>query len=81
MFYWSVIQAVLLFGADSWALLDKMMSKVESNHVVFLYHITGKWVIRESDWSWETPVAKEVLQAVGVQLLAMYTVHRQAKVA
>ena len=54
---------------------------VESNHVGFLRQITGEWVIRKSDGSWETPAAEEVLRVVGMQSVVTYIGRRQAKVA
>ena len=42
LFYRVVIQVVLLFGSESWALLDAMMRALESTHVGFICHITGK---------------------------------------
>ena len=57
---------VFLFGEDSWALLDVIMMKVDRTHLGFLLHIIGKQAVRQSDGSWKTPTAKEVLRAVGV---------------
>ena len=35
-FYWYVVQAVLLFGAETWVLLVAMLKKLEGVHVGFL---------------------------------------------
>ena len=42
LFYKEVFQSVVLFGSESWALLDAMMRALESTHVGFICHITGK---------------------------------------
>ena len=42
MFYREVVQAVLLFGADTWVLLVAMEWKVEGRHTCFLQHTTVK---------------------------------------
>ena len=75
-----MIQAVLLFGADSWVLLDMMIRTVDSTHVDFLRRITGKQERFQADGSWETPAYKNVIQAVGMKTEAMYKFYRQAKV-
>ena len=51
LLYREVIQAVLLFGLESWDLEDMMIRNVESTHVGFLYQITGKQTIRQCDGS------------------------------
>ena len=35
-FYRAVVQAVLLFGAETWVLLSAMLNKIEGVHVGFL---------------------------------------------
>ena len=40
MFYWVVVQAVLLFGAETWVLLAAMSRKLEGVHVGFLIQVT-----------------------------------------
>ena len=51
LFYWAVIQAVLLFRSESWAMLVIMMRMVESTHMGLLFQITGKQEIQHSDGS------------------------------
>ena len=50
LFYWAVIQGVLLFGADSCELSDVMMRIVESSHVGFIRQITRKQVRQQAEW-------------------------------
>ena len=66
-FYWVVIQAVLLFVADSWVLLDSIMRKVESTHVGFLLYITGNRARWQANGSWDTPVDNKVIQSLGMK--------------
>ena len=40
-FYRYVVQAVLLFGAETWVLKAAMMQKLEGVHVGFLRKVTG----------------------------------------
>ena len=44
--YRAVVQAVLLFGAETWVLLEPMAQKLEGVHVGFLRKVTGKNQIR-----------------------------------
>ena len=67
LFYRVVIQAVLMFGSESWALLDAIMRAVDEIHVELLRHITGKRRRRQAYGSWETPVAEGLLQATEMQ--------------
>ena len=41
MLYWAVVQAVLLFGAETWVLLAAMYWNLEGVHMVFLRKMTG----------------------------------------
>ena len=44
-FYHAVVQAVLLFGAETWMLLATMSKKLEGMHVGFLSQVTRKKAI------------------------------------
>ena len=69
LFYRAVIQTILLFGAESWALSDAMMRIVESAHVqLFLHQITRKLARQQVDWSWEVPAVEEMLKVLELQL-------------
>ena len=57
LLYRAEIQVVPLFGLDSWLMSNFMMKAVEGTHVGFFRQITGKSSRRQSDGSWETPVA------------------------
>ena len=42
IFHRAVVQAVLLFGAETWVLLAPMAHRLEGAHVGFLWHVTRK---------------------------------------
>ena len=46
-FYRAVVQAVLLFGVETWVLTETMSQRIEGAHVTFLRHITRKQVMRQ----------------------------------
>ena len=86
MFYWAVfyravVQAVLLFGSESWVLSAAMEKTVEGVHTGFLRRIMGKRAQRITGGMWVTPAAGEVWEAMGTQLAATYIGHRQGTVA
>ena len=43
LLYRAVIQVVLLFVVESWAISYMMIRMMESTHVGFLLQITGNW--------------------------------------
>ena len=54
-FYMAVVQAVLLYGADSWVITDKNWRKLRSFHNKALRYMTGKHIIKHSEDNWEYP--------------------------
>ena len=52
MFYWVVVQSVLLFGAEIWVLLAAMFWKLEGVHVRFLRQIMGHKAKWKRDGTW-----------------------------
>ena len=70
LFYRAVIQAVFLFGLESWVMLDAMIRAVEGTHVGFLHQIMGKRARRKSHRAWETPAAEKLLRVERMQLAA-----------
>ena len=59
-FYRLVVQAILLYGSETWVLLTAMESKMEGMHTGFLLQITGKQARHLGDGTWETPGAEGV---------------------
>ena len=42
MFYRAVVQAILIYGSETWVLLSEIEIKMEGTHTVLLRKITGK---------------------------------------
>ena len=42
IFYWTVVQAILLYGLETWLLSSSIEKRVEGTHKEFLRLITGK---------------------------------------
>ena len=80
-FYRAVIQAVLLFGAETWVLLAPMAQRLEIVHVGFLRQVTKLKAKRLRDGFWRMVAADKVLQGAVTQPLQTYLDRRQATVA
>ena len=51
-FYHAVVQAVILFGAETWVLTAPMMQRLEGEHVYFLWQVIHKHAMHQRDGSW-----------------------------
>ena len=57
-FYHAVVQAILLFGPETWVLLATMAQRLWGAYVVFLHQVTVKNANRLSDGSWRQVTEK-----------------------
>ena len=62
-----MVQAILLYGSETWVLSVSMDRKVEGGYIGFLRQITGKRAQLIGDGMWETPRAELVREAAGTQ--------------
>ena len=60
-FYCVVVQAVRLFGAETWFLVSLMQKILKGVHTGFLIMMAGKRVRQQRDGSWEREGADSVL--------------------
>ena len=79
-FYRSVVQAMLLFRAETWVLTEMMLQKMEGVHVSFLRKVTGMSVSKLGVDTWKKEEAERVLQATGKNVWE-YIERRQVTVA
>ena len=47
IFYRAVVQKILLFGSETWVLLEEMAKRLEGVHVSFLRKVTGNTARRQ----------------------------------
>ena len=80
-FYRAVIQAVLLFGAETWVLLAPMTQRLEGFHVRLLRQMTKLKAKNLKEGLWRKVAAEKVLQGAGTQLIQNYLERRKATVA
>ena len=81
MFYWAVVQVVLLFGAETWVLLATISRKLEGVHVGILRNITGQREKKQRGGTWRNEAAAKVLKEAGTHSLGAYIDKRQASMA
>ena len=80
IFYHTVIQAMLLFGAETWVFSAPMTHRMEGFHEGFLRKLTNLKAKILRDGLWRKVVVDKVLQGSGTKLLLKYLDRRQGKV-
>ena len=80
-FYRVVVQAVLLFGAETWVLMDTMIQRLEGAHVSFLRQVTCNQEMWRRDGSWRQVPEEAVLQGEGTKTLKTHASRLQTTVA
>ena len=54
IFYRAVVQAIPLYGSETWILSASMANRIEGTHTEFLKIITGNRAKQLGDGTWET---------------------------
>ncbi len=72
MFYKATVQAVLLYGSETWSLSPSNMKHLEGFHICAAWQMSGKQPERKKDGSWMYPRLEDVLKAVGLKSIAHY---------
>ena len=80
-FYKAVIQAVLLFGAETWVLTTRMEKSLEIFQSRVARRITGRQLQRKKDGIWEYPSLAGALMEAGLVGIRTYITRRQNTVA
>ena len=65
MFYRTVVQSVLLFGAETWVFSKAMSRKLEGFHVGFLQRITRQRSVQQKNGAWWKVAPETVVEKVG----------------
>ena len=72
LFYKATVQAVLLFGSETWCLSPANLRLLEGFHVRAARRMTGMMPKKKSDDSWEYPDSAEVLKAACLHTVEDY---------
>ena len=78
MFYLEVVQAVLIFGADTWVLLAAMSQNLEGMHVGFLRKMTDQKEKRQRNGTCRSEAAAKVIKEARTHTLGAHIDKRQA---
>ncbi len=77
MFYKAAVQAVLLYGSETWSLSPSSMKRLEGFHICAAWRMSGKRPEGNVDGSWAYPRSEDVLEAVGMKPIAHYVAIRR----
>eukprot|EP00957_Ditylum_brightwellii_P189238 14403925-Ditylum_brightwellii.AAC.1 len=72
-FYCATVQAVLLYGSESWNITPTAMRMLEGFHVKTAWRMaTVNRPERQPDGTWVYPATEDVLEEVGLQTVQHY---------
>ena len=82
-FYRAVVQAVLLFGSETWNLSESMIRQLEGFHIRAAWRMNREHVPRKEggDGSWVYPSRADTLEECGMKTMREYIDVRRATVA
>ena len=82
LFYKATVQAVLLFGSETWNLTPSSMKRLEGFHLQAAWRMARKYKPRkEPDGTWMYPSSEDVLKEVGLFTIAHYVEVRRQTIA
>ena len=81
-FYIATVQAVLLFGSETWNITPTAMKRLEGFHIRAAYRMAVEnRPRREPDGSWTYPSSEDVLKEVGLRNIDHYVEVRRQTIA
>jgi hypothetical protein len=72
MFYKATMQAVLLYGSETWSLLPSSLKGLEGFHIRAAWRMSGLRLEKKPNGSWTYPCSNEVLKAAGLETISHY---------
>ena len=79
-FYKAVVQAVLLYGSETWILTEGLKRQFQSFHSRVARFLTGKHIRPREDGSWHCPPTAGVLEEAGLETVEEYILRRRQTV-
>ena len=76
-FYKAILQAVLLYGSESWVISEIKLKQLRSFHHRVARYITGRHIKQLADGTYECPPTEEVLETAGLYPLETYIERRK----
>jgi hypothetical protein len=80
VFYKATVQAVLLYGSETWSLSPSSVKRLEGFHICAVWQMMGNRTKRNVDGSWTYPCSADVLNAAGLKTITHYMEVRQQTV-
>ena len=81
MLYKAVVQSVLLYGRNSWLMMEAMLKILEWLSHWLAIRITGMTARRTTSGEWEGPPVADTLETTGIWTIEEYIQYRQATIA
>ena len=75
--YLTIIQAVLLYGSESWTVSERKMNKLHSFHKRAIRHMTGKHIQKNGEDEWEYPNHESLLKKCKMFPINIYIERRR----
>ena len=79
-FYKAIIQAVLLYGSETWTISERVLKLFRSFHHRVARHLTGRHIRQRDDGSWFCPPTADVLNRAGLETIDEYIRRRRETV-
>ena len=76
-FYLTIVQAVLLYGADTWTVSLRDLQKLQSFHNRAARYMTGQHIRKVTDEIWNCPSSKEVMKKCQLFPIEIYLQQRR----
>ena len=71
-FYKATVQAVLLYGSETWSLSPSSLKGLEGFHIWAAWQMSGLRPEKRPNGSWTYPRSKDVLKAAGLETISHY---------
>jgi hypothetical protein len=72
MFYKATVQAVLLYGSETWSLPLSSVKRLEGFHIQAAWQMSGLRLEKKPDDSWSYPCLVDVLEKAGLETITHY---------
>ncbi len=72
VFYKATVQAVLLYGSETWSLSPSSVKRLEGFRIRATWQMTGNRPKRNVDGSWTYPCSADVLNAASLKTITHY---------
>ena len=76
-FYKAVVQAILLYGSETWVLTNFQLKKLRSFHARVARYLTGRHIRQNKDGTWVHPPTADVLEEAGLETIDEYIKRRR----